>query len=68
MSDVGFNAGVRAAAGFIAKRRDSYIEDHGIYDPSTGVTEFPGNGDEYVGELEEIEEGILATLRPEPQP
>ena len=58
----GYSAGVRAAAALIAKRRDSYIEDHGIYDPSTGVTEFPGDGDEYVGELEEIEEAILSLL------
>jgi len=45
---------------FIEKRRDDYVRDHGIYDPSTGVTEFPGNGDEYVGELEEIIDGLRA--------
>lgn len=63
-----FMAGIRAAAAFVAKRRDAYIEEHGSYDPSTGATEFPGDGDEYVGELEEIEEGILALPIPQPAP
>ena len=63
MSD--FNAGLEAAAKAIAKRRDAYVAEHGSYDPSTGTTEFPGNGDEYVGELDEIEELILALRRPD---
>ena len=52
--------GWREAAKAIARRKDGYIEEHGSYDPSTGVTEFPGNGTEYVWELEEIEEELLA--------
>ncbi|BAK66911.1 hypothetical protein SLG_22360 [Sphingobium sp. SYK-6] len=53
-------AGIELAAKFVEKRRDEYVQEHGSYDPSTGVTEFPGNGDEYVDELEEIIEGIRA--------
>lgn len=50
--------GIELAARFVEKRRDDYVQEHGNYDPSTGVTEFPGTGEEYVGELEEIIEGI----------
>ena len=50
--------GIELAARFIEKRRDDYVQEHGSYDPSTGMTEFPGDGEEYVGELEEIIEGI----------
>ena len=54
--------GMRLAAGLIAKRRDDYISEYGIYDPTTGVTEFPGNGDEYVYELDDCEAVILAEM------
>ena len=54
--------GMRLAAGLIAKRRDDYISEYGIYDPTTGVTEFPGNGDEYVSELDDCEAAILADM------
>ena len=54
--------GMRLAAGLIAKRRDDYISEYGIYDPTTGVTEFPGNGDEYVSELDDCEAAILAAM------
>ena len=63
-----FNAGVEAAKKAIAKRRDDYVREHGSYDPSTGVTEFPGTGDEYVGELDEIEEMIGSLKLPETAP
>ncbi len=55
-------SGIELAARFVEKRRDDYVNEHGSYDGSTGVTEFPGNGDEYVGELEEIIEGIRALV------
>lgn len=48
------------AAKFIDRRREDYIAEHGNYDYSTGVTEFPGNGDETVGEWEELAEAIRA--------
>lgn len=64
---ISYKAGIEAAKKAVAKRRDDYIAEHGNYDPSTGVTEFPGNGDEYVGELDEIEELIGSLHRTEPQ-
>lgn len=64
---ISYNAGIEAAKKAVAKRRDDYVAEHGNYDPSTGVTEFPGNGDEYVGELDEIEELIGGLHRTEPQ-
>lgn len=60
----GYEAGQVAmresAARFIEKRRDDYIADHGNYDWSTGATEFPGNGEEWVGEQDETAEAIRA--------
>lgn len=52
--------GIRAAAAFVQKRLDDYVSEHGIYDPETNATEFPGNGAETVGDWEEIIEGIAA--------
>lgn len=53
------------AAKWVDQRLADYVSDHGVYDPETGATEFPGNGEEYCGELEEISEGIRAlALRP----
>ena len=56
-------AAIREAAQIVSKRRDQYVQEHGSYDPSTGVTEFPGYGEELVLEWDEIEEEILAALR-----
>ena len=56
-------AAIREAAKIVAKRRDEYVQEHGSYDPSTGVTEFPGYGEEMVLEWDDIEETILAALR-----
>ena len=53
---------IREAAQIVAKRRDEYVREHGMTDPETGTVEFPGNGEEWVGEWEEIEEAILAAL------
>lgn len=58
--------GIEAAAKWIEQRRDSYVEEHGNYDYSTGQMEFPGNGVEYVGELDEIVEGLRALLPGQP--
>ena len=57
--DEKFNEGLNKAIDFIRKRYDTYVEEHGSYDPSTGMTEFPGNGDETVAEWEEIIEGLV---------
>lgn len=56
--------GLEEAAKWIDQLRDDYIAEHGSCDPETGVTEFPGNGNEYVVELEEIAEGIRALKFP----
>lgn len=58
-------AAIREAAQIVAKRRDEYVQEHGSYDPSTGVTEFPGDGEELVLEWDEIEEAILALSQKE---
>lgn len=50
--------GLAQAIAFVRKRRDDYVAEHGVYDPETGATELPGNGDETVGEWEEIIEGL----------
>jgi len=52
--------GIELAARFVEKRLKDYVDEFGSTDPETGTVEFPGNGDEYVGELEEIVEGIRA--------
>lgn len=50
--------GVELAARFVERRLKEYVDEFGSTDPETGTVEFPSNGDEYVGELEEIIEGI----------
>lgn len=52
-----FAAGVWEAVKWVEKRRDDYIREHGSYDPETGATEFPDDG-EYAAELDEIVEGL----------
>lgn len=54
------NIGLQQAIAFVRKRCDDYVSEHGMYDPHTGATEFPGNGDETVCEWEEIIEGLEA--------
>ena len=48
------------AAKWVEKRCDDYVNEHGSIDPETGTVEFPGDGEEYVGELMEIAEGLRA--------
>ncbi|GHC72961.1 hypothetical protein GCM10007320_09210 [Pseudorhodoferax aquiterrae] len=58
---------MEAAARWVEARRDAYVNEHGSYDPDTGGTDFPGDGAEYVQELEEIAESLRA-LAPLPEP
>ena len=58
-----FAAGVWAAVKAIEKRRDDYIREHGITDTETGTVEFPGGGEEYVAELDEIVESLQAIAK-----
>ena len=61
-------SGVEFAARFVEKRLHDYVSEHGVTDPDTGTVEYPGNGEEYVYELEEIIEGIRALdALPEPK-
>ena len=59
-ADDAVRVGIAQAIAFVRKRCDDYVAEHGMYDPSTGVMEFPGNGDDTVGEWEEIIEGLEA--------
>lgn len=54
------DAGLEAAAQWVDKRMQAYIEEHGHTDPDTGTVEFGRRsaGEEYVGELAEIAEGL----------
>lgn len=52
--------GIELAARFLEKRLNDYCAEHGVTDPDTGTVEYPGNGDEYVYEMEEIIEGVRA--------
>ncbi|MDP8249593.1 hypothetical protein [Pseudochrobactrum saccharolyticum] len=53
-------AGLEQAAKFLDQRAHDYVQKHGMTDPSTGVVEFPGWGDEYVSELEDLAAAIRA--------
>nr|WP_262499606.1 hypothetical protein [Pseudomonas rhodesiae] len=54
------------AAKWVEKRMDDYVNEHGNEDPETGSLELPGAGDEYVGELMEIADGLRALKPAEP--
>lgn len=53
-------AGLEQAANFIDQRLSDYVQEHGTTDPSTGIVELPGWGDEYVSTLEDLAEDIRA--------
>ena len=59
--------GLEAAAGHIEKKIAAYIDEHGSYDSTTGHMEYPGDGEEWVGGMEELAEEIRA-LKSEPAP
>jgi hypothetical protein len=50
--------GIEQAAQFIEKKRDDYVEEHGTYDRDTGAMEYPGDGLDYVTQLDELVEEI----------
>lgn len=58
--------GIELTARFVEKRLHDYVSEHGSTDPETGTVEYPGNGEEYVYELEEIIEGIRELASPAP--
>lgn len=62
-----WEAGRDAAKALIQKELDDYVKECGMYDHTTGVTEFPGTGEEWVHDQEERIEAIAA-LKKEPKP
>ena len=52
--------GVMRAIKVVQKRADDYDSEHGWTDMETGTREYPNNGDDYMLELTEIQEAILA--------
>ena len=50
--------GMEKAALFIEQKANSYNEEHGDTDPSTGHREYPGDGEEYYNELMELAEEL----------
>jgi hypothetical protein len=54
------NQALEDVAKLIDKKVDSYCREHGSYDHTTGVTEYPGDGAEWVCEMEELAEEIRA--------
>ena len=60
-----FRDGVTACADLIQERMDAYLSEFGAIDPGTGSIELPRGGDEYVGELQEIIDGIRALPLPQ---
>lgn len=56
-------AAYKDAAGIVQKRREDYDDVHGNTDRETGAREYPTGGDEYVHEMQEIEDSILARLK-----
>ena len=55
-------AALREAARLVSARCDAYVAEHGSYDYSTGTTEYPGDGAEWVEEWTDIESAILALI------
>ncbi|WLR92907.1 hypothetical protein [Shinella zoogloeoides] len=64
LAEVAIPMGIEASARFVEKRLHDYVSEHGSTDPDTGTVEYPGNGEEYVYELEEIIEGIRELASP----
>jgi hypothetical protein len=56
----GIEEGIERAARYIEKQRDEYVQEYGMYDGTTGVTEFSNGGEEYLSTLEELIDGIRA--------
>ena len=62
-----FACGVDAAARLVEQRLADYDAEHGSTDSDTGAREYPGTGDEYVCELDEIAEAIRGLAPPAAQ-
>ena len=59
-----FMAGVKAASDHVSKIVEDYDRQHGITDPDTGTREYPGNGEEWVGQMLELIEDFTGIVAP----
>jgi hypothetical protein len=59
-----FNAGVKAASDKVKSIVADYDEQHGSTDPDTGMREYPGNGEEWVGQMMELIEDFTGIVAP----
>lgn len=57
---VEWNAAIESVATLIEKKVADYDAEHGNTDPDTGAREYPGDGDEWVGQMYELAEEIRA--------
>lgn len=62
-----WNTALEVIARLIDQKVKDYIEENGCYDSTTGHTEYPGDGEEWVGGMEELAEEIRG-LMGEPLP
>lgn len=62
----GFAAGVKAASDHVKAMVEEYDRRHGSTDPDTGTREYPGNGDEWVGQMMELIEDFTGIVAPHP--
>ncbi|WP_341706490.1 hypothetical protein [Halopseudomonas sp.] len=55
-------AGLELAAKYVEQRAEDYDRDHGLTEPDTGYRTYPGDGAEYMEELDNIAAGIRALV------
>jgi hypothetical protein len=58
----GVREGMEKAAEVLRKKARDYHQEHGLYDSSTGVTEYPGDGDAWMEDWEETADAIMALI------
>jgi hypothetical protein len=58
------NQALEEVAKLVEKKVYAYTDECGTYDHTTGVTEYPGNGEEWVGEMGELADEIRALKTP----
>lgn len=59
-----FLAGVKAASDKVKAIVEDYDYRHGVTDPDTGTREYPGNGEEWVGQMLELIEDFTGIACP----
>jgi len=59
-----FEAGVKAASDHVKSMVNDYDRRHGSTDPDTGTREYPGDGNEWVGQMMELVEDFTGIACP----